>query len=461
MTADVVAGRAKRSVFPHVKALLDFLEADHPERYVFRGQTRMYGGPLLPSGYRDRFTPFDTVIGASRWAGITRAKSLIGEAWVETARALESAQSEPINDGKRLNDIPESAYQHGIRRYYNTAHSRSMAQVSKFMREGTVPGLTTLLGRDDLAHLLCQQYGLTSQGLDVSTNPYVALFFATRDAPFYQIVGEAHPPGVIYRFPRERATIARDLLLPLERSNSQSTADICAFVEASNDLFVAYDAPERFSPGGEIKQVAHIMSVGKQRSSLDFPLGAYERSRIGSQHAAILWPNYRIVRPLQPRDEQDAAALIADLMKTHDGETFAFNHSCDDATIQLDKFSLWPSIRPHDNYCNHYRGLELIGDVMFQDPYLELMQRFFSTFSPCYIFMWNNSDTAQQPTPIGAVSGVIDLGYLLDPSDAPVMAERLRASGAYIPIPTRRSIRKEELSAFEAAFSSAMESTTR
>ena len=66
-----------QQIFENSTALLDFLEADEPEWYVFRGQVRSYEVPLLPSGLRDRFIPFDASSEPSKWSGITKSTFVI------------------------------------------------------------------------------------------------------------------------------------------------------------------------------------------------------------------------------------------------------------------------------------------------------------------------------------------------------------------------------------------------
>ncbi len=110
--------------FENATAMLDFLERDEPERYVFRGQTRAYGGPMLPSGFRDRFTPFDASSGPSEWAGITTSKSVIDDE-VNTRRqdvSTMTATGEDVDDGRTTWDLPEVAYQRGFRDFFNQPH---------------------------------------------------------------------------------------------------------------------------------------------------------------------------------------------------------------------------------------------------------------------------------------------------------------------------------------------------
>jgi hypothetical protein len=215
--------RAWSRPFGDGAALLDFLQADEPGRHVFRGQTRAYEGPLLPSGGRDQFIPFDASTGPRKWAGVTTARSVQKNRFEARFRDTSPAHliGEDVDDGKTTWDLPEAAYQLGFRDFFNQPHNHRMRVVGNVLRESAIPAMSALLG-GELAELLCQQYGFTSTALDVSTDPAVAMFFATHQAPFYSLVADSSQLGVVYRWPRGRAMIARDLLLPLEGSAFES-----------------------------------------------------------------------------------------------------------------------------------------------------------------------------------------------------------------------------------------------
>lgn len=443
--------------FENAKALLNFLEADEPERYVFRGQTRSYDGPMLSSGARDRFTPFDSLTGRSKWAGITTFQSGLKQE-VKARQPIPDMRGDVVVDGKSIWDLPEAAYQKGFGEFFNQPHIQRMRDLGNSLREGAIPGICELIG-NSLGSLLCQQYGFTSTALDVTTDPSVALFFANHQAPFYTLVTDSPHLGVVYRWPRARAMIAQDLLLPLESSNFLSIiTSFRNFINDSADVDVVKDALLQFTSvtgageryiskmGGMEKRIIDIIAKGEQRNfdALRFPPGAFDRSRMGCQHAALLWPDFEVVKPLrQGQDSNDRAALIGDLLKTHQGEFFQFRHTANAILPdQLDKFVLWPSIRPPTDSPTPHSRVELQHELFeFEDLYLEMMLRFFSTCSPLNILMW----TTEQQTPkgYGLAVGVVDLGYLLESSDARVMAERLKTLETYTPIPTLRYIPKE------------------
>jgi hypothetical protein len=446
--------------------LLDFLEACEPDQYVFRGQTRAYEGPVLPSGLRDRFTAFDASTAHSRWAGISTFKSKIDEEAKARRRAIstETSTVDFVDDGKTTWDLPEAAYQKGFREFFDQPHCQRIKDVGNVLRESAILGIGELIG-NGLADLLCQQYGFTSTALDVTTDPAVALFFATHKAPFYTSVGDSEHMGVVYRWRRQRAMIAQDLLLPLEDSNVHSlVSSFSNFIRESIDLNVVLDTLwDPSATTGSGKRLLWILSEGERRSldALRFPLGTFDRSRIGWQRAALLWPDYEVVRPVvRGSDDSDRGALIGDLLKTHQGESFYFRHVADvGLPDRLTKFVLWPSIRPLTDGPTVNSRLELqIDRIEFEDLYFEMMLRFFSSCSPCQIVVDEliEPGNRQSLQGLGVAHGVVDLGYLLQPSDARLIAERLRESEIYTPIPTRRYIPEEHLESFATNFADAV-----
>ncbi|MHC4177788.1 MAG: hypothetical protein ACYSWU_09790 [Planctomycetota bacterium] len=454
--------------FENATAMLDFLEGDESERYVFRGQTRRYHGPMLPSGFRDRFTPFDTSTEPAKWAGISTSRSVVGDEVKVRQRDLsgETETGECVDDGKTTWDLPEAAYQKGFREFFNQSHSQRIRDIGNVLREGAIPGMSALLGKE-LADLLCQQYGFTSTALDVSTDPSVAMFFATHQAPFYSLVADSSHLGVVYRWPRERAMVAQDLLLPLEGSHFRSIrTSFLNFIKDSADIDVGQDTLMRYTStkGERQKRLMAIAAKGERRSldALRFPAGAFDRSRMGRQRAALLRPYYEVVKTLMPRDDRDLAVLIGDLLTTHHGEVFRFHHTTEAALPdRLNKFALWPSIRPTAEGPTADVRFELRHDnIEFEDLYLEMMLRFFSSCSPCDIIIAKLLEPGN-PESLdvrGPIHGVVDLGYLLHPTDARLIAERLRIPETYTPIPMLRYIPSEHVGSLQAAFADAITS---
>ena len=450
--------------FENAKVLLDFLEADEPERYVFRGQTQAYNGPMLPSGIRDRFTTFESSTNSTKWAGVSTPQSVIKKEVFRRWEDLSPMTLEAVEDRKTSWDLPESAFQMGFLEFFNQPHSNQNKVIGSLTRESAIPAMGVLMG-NDLADLLCQQYGFTSIALDVSTDPSVAIFFSTHKAPFYSLVTDSLHLGVVYRWPRERAMIAQNILVPLEGSGFESiTTSFHNFIKDSPDLKVTSDTLIRNTSANSERQmrIMSILSEGDRRSfnSLRFPIGAFNRSRMGRQCAALLFPDFEVVKPLMPGPDGDFAALIGDLLKTHHGEAFYFRHSASVILPErLNKFILWPSIKSCTEYsANDFRLKPWHDHIKFEDIYLEMMLRFFSTCSPFNSALEKlvEPGNPQSLHSIGLVNGVVDLGYELHPSDAVLIAESLRDPEIYMPIPLLRHIPTEYVKLFQAKFAEAI-----
>jgi len=431
--------------FPTPQALLDFLNKDKPEQYVFRGQTREYSGPVLSAAFRDGFKPFSPRGKRGRWAGITllrdeklalleaRRRDLGPSHLVETLQNLDSTAW----------DLKESDYQAGFDLYFRQPAIKRHRTLGPVLRDNVVQGLMILFG-DDIGSLLAQQYGLTSMALDASRDPVIALFFATRSAPFYDPVGESGELGVVYRWPRERAMLADDLLLPLEQDSFEScVSSLRHFIEASDDL--RWFGPQHYEmEEGQMREVLNVISFGESRdvTALAIPDGSFNRSRSGRQKAALLWPDCQPAEARFFATEKpggNLGLLVGDLMMTHGGEAMYFRHSSDATFLsEIDKFALWPSLSTATDHfqLDHFRPLPYTADqYRFEDVYLEFMLRFFSSCSPVEVsifemlheeapdsFQLNNSTYVHI---VPAVHGVIDLGFLVHPADADAMVNRL------------------------------------
>jgi len=140
---------SERNPAPTIRELLAYLQDTHEKRHVFRGQTKHYAS-LVPSGYR-----------------IACERRDLNKIMVPLdSRFDKIALSE--RETVRLKELNRLIQSYGL----------------------------------GLGNVLAQQYGITSECLDITTDPLVAAFFATRKFPEY-----AHwrgstdnPVGVIYRF---------------------------------------------------------------------------------------------------------------------------------------------------------------------------------------------------------------------------------------------------------------------
>ena len=145
-------------------ALLEHLNRCHASDYLYRGQTQDYGSPLLPSVFRGVLDYDD--------------RGEIDKLPEHGARSLRSLGREFVGDyahnrSQRLRALSSNEQE-------TEGHRDEIRQ--KFLNSfGYLLGST-----------FAQHYGFKSEMLDVSTNPEIAIFFATHHHPAYESVPAQH-----------------------------------------------------------------------------------------------------------------------------------------------------------------------------------------------------------------------------------------------------------------------------
>lgn len=149
----------RQSRYDSLRPLLDHLKREHRRGVVYRGQTRPYESPLVPSEYRPYVTQ-------SRYV--------------------------PRSPGTRLREIGEVFYElSGPPQVVISAEDQRQMEANQAFRQ--------LFGYP-VYQLLAQQFGYRSGGLDVTSDPEAAAFFAIFDLRQRAYVAGSEAPGVIYRF---------------------------------------------------------------------------------------------------------------------------------------------------------------------------------------------------------------------------------------------------------------------
>ncbi len=311
--------------------LLRFLSEDSQEDYIFRGQTKDYEF-LIPSMFRQ---------------GLTRISQMDG--WV------------PIS-----ND------------HYNLTLSdrdRAKAMVrSALMRS---------LGKG-IGNIIAQQYGLASETVDISDNPKIAAFFATRSYPYYSHYKGTpeNPTGVIYRFrkwPPPRNLEFLELTMHIMSLDYDSVIKKLWFknrvalpaLANKNDVdtlkqlslyFETYGATEADMQTTHNRlhcsAVLKLYKSLRRRYAKDKP--KLTRSRLANQQGGFMYPIiwHRCIRPTSislvpthwPGEYYGIPDLVAikdivavnNLKSAPDFEGFHFYHSAD-TILGLEREFLWPS----------------------------------------------------------------------------------------------------------------------
>jgi len=141
----------------NINVLIEYLKKNHENFYVYRGQTKDYN-KLLPSFYRNKISPI-------RLETHNNILKIIGQ---------------------------HNKYNHFIFYDYINDSIRNKA------KRITMNKLMENLGKS-LGNVLAQQYGVSSECLDITSDPIIAAFFATHQYPYYKGVVESNDLGVIYR----------------------------------------------------------------------------------------------------------------------------------------------------------------------------------------------------------------------------------------------------------------------
>lgn len=221
---------SERAPAPSLWSLVDFLAAEDNGQYLYRGQTRLFDRPLFPSAFR-RYRKTGTVYNSDsrEYSAALRkvGKHFVGLVPINYFHELISVFCPPANrlvlsmeadlltrlsndqylacalsNGPNAFEMvltddelalfkPRFVYWKEVVDYEHRVQIRDMV----FMRP-----FGYLLGQG-----LAQQYGFSSEMLDVTSNPRVAAFYAAHESPDYRApVNEGI--GVIYRFPRMQST---------------------------------------------------------------------------------------------------------------------------------------------------------------------------------------------------------------------------------------------------------------
>ena len=296
--------------------LLDVLAAEHCAGFLYRGQVQPFPG-LIPSGYR-------------------------------------SAMPEGADDTSVIRLDPD-LYHAGM----SELESRRFAAFTALIRDYGI----------SLGNILAQQYGLSSEAIDVTGDLQVAGFFASRPSPDYRqwTGGEGTELGVIYRLPYDTETWGNPTNLDAFLT--------CMLTEVPDHgpVYFPYYRKRRDLPG-ELQQQIHeafAAAGGERRVSLYSPFIVVDEgfvrtalpaldfaaTRIGRQHGGFLRPPvHRVcvvarhvrIRPTPlfkmfdpPMAIGDEIQGVGNSVMMPDLDAFYFRHG--DYRVPLEPEYLWPT----------------------------------------------------------------------------------------------------------------------
>jgi hypothetical protein len=366
--------------------LIDYLQADHrSDTFAYRGQTREYPAPLVPSAFRGIIEPGDALVDHTHPLFQQRLRGCGNHFYgdynykfnARMSRLFEQLPADAADDARRVFDeasrsqrvlleqrgaLSESRVLHwhdGLRQALPPAdleiYERHAAAWQPFVdtyhrrciRSAFFRPFKYLLGTT-----LAQQYGLTSEGLDVTRSLEVAAFFAAHEsATGYTTAVQpgTRPPGIIYRFP------LADTDIRSRRIDDYDYYTLPPMIDTEDVL-------QRFErPGLSIDGVLNCFEAyagavfldNLQNTDLFFlPEGALARSRVTRQQAMIILPD-ELRRDLPNRGPGaggitfPAYRYIEDIAARDGVEHFYFRHTGQPPDrVHLRREDLWPRDDP-------------------------------------------------------------------------------------------------------------------
>jgi hypothetical protein len=348
-----------------VAEVVRLLEAEHQPHFVYRGQVRAWPGPLFPSAFRryvqhgrtydarDRL-PRQPLRGAGRMFVEVEPLNYFHEfadssgparlSWVELQAIehlvdnAELAWSLAVDGDAALVDrVPEplrglcAANRLGWQTVIDQFHRDRIRQLLCLNGFGFVLGMA-----------LAQHYGFSSEALDVTHDPRVAAFFASRNGPRY-IEPEPSGVGVIYRFrlSNEELTQAgwedRDFYTaPTYVTLGWIVGTMCV-----PHLSVAASAA---SLTGHVLQALEGGLAGRRAHAIKVGTNAFGQTRIVAQQAALLLPDMLFEERQHPAMKLRTFMAVEDLSSRDGFDAFYFRHSTEPALLpNLTRERLWPA----------------------------------------------------------------------------------------------------------------------
>lgn len=337
----------KNAPAENINVLIEYLKNNHEHFYVYRGQTKDYD-TLLPSFYRGK---------------------------ISTIRLEASGNtSNIINQYNRFNHF--ICYDHANDSIRNKA------------KRVTMNKLMANFGKS-FGNVLAQQYGISSECLDVTSDPNVAGFFATHQYPHYKDVVESNDLGVIYRIINNDENSVHhagiELLLssnylvqdkkpiPLLFSSMRSQHTDDEFKELDNkyrfETKITYTHPviadyhevkqiittyfnERY-PDMDIESLFYTSRISKQKAGFFIPSFVFESyvpanlqiKKIPDKNIEVYLPGFVINKE---------KVGIEDILAYPKIERFYFRH-VKSAKLDLSREKLWPSVNVDYFYGLLYR----------------------------------------------------------------------------------------------------------
>ena len=308
--------------------LVERLAAEDHGDYLYRGQTKKYSAPLVPSLFRP-------MVGEKQCLGNKESHSLRNIKDASFVETLVPDEVKAILSETTLKDYSNRLYINDV-----------------LIKHFGYP----------LAQSLSQQAGLWSEGLDVTTDLSVAVFFATHQYDFnsdsYILANKGE--GVIYRWPIKRE--GEQTLHSLKNTdfyscpiflNSKSILDSfqqCNDVQESTMFLYYYMMVKFWGPKLKINGVK--LNIDHPFDLLKLPRDAILESRITKQSAGLLipdqllneyWISDHIKKKAIKEIVHDGKMCIEDLSRSRSVCVYDFSHREQNNTLtKFEPNSIFP-----------------------------------------------------------------------------------------------------------------------
>ena len=373
----------------NIDELISYLSECDEDYFVYRGQTRAWQGPLLPSAFRlykstnqvfrrPNTLPFTSMRNAgSTFHGLEPLNYLVefADRYCPTC-PLSLPELRQIDD--LIDDPWFSLTICGATTFDCIRKSVSQEFDKKF--SANYPAWKTVIDhthRNRIRQFVClnpfgfifgmalaQHYGFSSEALDVTHDPLVAAFFATHEFPSY-VVPKGHGTGQIFRFRLTEKEYAQAQWQEKDFYTADCFADLMMILPVFED--------ESYTYHDSISNLAdHVFASleggveGRRQHRIRIGAAEIGQTRVGRQKAAILFPDMLL------KEEQIAGMKIQrfmaveDLTTRPDTETFYFHHSKNDwPFMHVTREHLWPR---HDIFVDMFEYVLSSTSTMVVHP---------------------------------------------------------------------------------------------
>ncbi|RNC67440.1 MAG: FRG domain-containing protein [Desulfuromonadales bacterium] len=349
-----------------VSDLVAYLHDEHCDEFVYRGQTRSWPVPLLPSAFRiykqsgEVFRRDEQLQLSSMRNTGTQFHGLepLNHFWEFADRYCPSVRLSHVElstINKLIDDPHFSLAICGATNFDCFSQSISAELDKRFSANYSAwKTIIDFTHRDRIRQFIClnpfgfvlgmaiaQHYGFSSEAIDVTHDPLVAAFFATHEHPKY--VGTKDTGiGQIIRFrltARECAHVLwedkdfysaesfADLLTMLHRFEDDWYTHYDSFIDLIDHVFIALEA-------GIEGRKGHLFRIGTQPIS---------KTRVARQKGALLFPDMLLKEAHMAGMNIQQLMAVEDIGSRSGTETFFFRHSADGWPFpNITREYLWP-----------------------------------------------------------------------------------------------------------------------